>query len=222
MSALIDNPLWRYRDALLSGLATSLMLAATAILLGLLVGTLLLTGARARQRTIRWLAVGFIEAWRNTPLFVQLIWVHFALPIATGVPLQPTTSGLIAMSCNAGAYFSETLRAGVEAVPRGQWEAGRSLGLSTYALWRTVVGPQVVRLVLPGAVNMAISVFKGTTLLSILQVGEFLEVVNRVSNFTFRHVEIFSAALVAYLIPASALDALARRLELRLAKGRAR
>ncbi len=219
LGGLAQDPVWLYRNALLRALGTSIGIAAVAVAVGLGLGFVLVLLGRGRSPLARYPAVAFIELWRNTPLLVQLMWVHFALPLVTGLAMAPLTSGLVALSCNAGAYFAEILRAGVDAVPRGQWEAARALGLRPVPQWLRVIGPQVLRLVLPAAVNMTVSIFKGTTILSVLQVGEFVQVVTRVSNFTFRHVEVFTVALLAYIVLAALLDGAAGVLERRLRRG---
>jgi polar amino acid transport system permease protein len=150
------------------------------------------------------------------------MWVHFALPFLTGVSTTPVQSGLIGLTLNAAANFAEIIRGGVNAIPREQWEAARAVGLRRPLVWRLVILPQVIRVVLPTLVNMTISIFKGTTIISILSVGELLQVVNRISNYTFKAVEIFTFAALVYLFVGLLLDAIARRIERRLKEGLAR
>jgi len=218
-SSLEPSLLWTYREALLFGVLTTLWLTAAAVSGALVIGTLLAILGRSQLKPVAWGVIAYVELWRNTPLLVQLMWVHFALPLVTGVATTPVQSGLLALTLNAAAYFTEIVRAGIEAVPRGQWEASRALGLAPRLIFRLVVLPQALRIMLPPLANMAISVFKGTTIVSILSVGELIQVTNRISNFTFKSVEVFTFAALVYLALGTLFDFGVRRLERRLRAG---
>lgn len=222
MSDLDPSLIWTYRAALLQGLLITLGLTIFAVGVGGVLGVALAAASRSNSRAVRWASIVYVEFWRNTPLLVQLMWVHFALPFLTGVPTTPIQSGLIGLTLNAAANFAEIVRGGVNAVAHEQWEAARSVGLGRILVWRLVILPQVVRIVLPTLVNMTISIFKGTTIVSILSVGELLQIVNRISNYTFKAVEVFTFAALVYLLIGTVLDAAARRLESRLKEGLAR
>lgn len=218
-AALDPSLLWTYREALLIGILTTLGLTLAAVAGALVLGTLLAILGRSQVRPVAWSVVAYVELWRNTPLLVQLMWVHFALPLLTGVATTPVQSALIALTLNAAAYFTEIVRGGIEAVPRGQWEASRALGLPPRLIFRFVVLPQALRIMLPPLANMAISVFKGTTIVSILSAGELIQVANRISNFTFKSVEVFTFAALVYLALGTVFDLGVRRLERRLKAG---
>ena len=116
-------------DQLFDGLATTLWLSAAAIALGFLVGLAGALAAGSRSRLLRGAVLGYVEAIRNTPLLAQLFFVYFGLP-ALGLRLDALPAALITLVVNLGAYATEIVRAGIEAVPRGQIEAGRVLGLT--------------------------------------------------------------------------------------------
>jgi His/Glu/Gln/Arg/opine family amino acid ABC transporter permease subunit len=204
---------WKYRWTIGAGLAETLSFTIAGTLLGAILGTGLGMAGRTSFRLAHWLVVVFVEFWRNTPLLVQLIWIHFALPAFTGIQTSVNQSGLLAMALNVGAYYSEIVRAGVDAVPRGQWEAGYALGLSRYAQWRRIILPQAMRIVIPPTASLAIGAFKGTAILSILSIGELMRVTVRLSDFTYKPIEFFTAAAAIYAIVGIAISRIARRVE---------
>jgi len=191
---------WEYRYPLIKGLGITLLLTAIAGGLGLFFGTILAVLSQSPLAPIRWLVVAYVELFRNTPLLVQLIWLHFAMPAFTGINTTALESGILAITLQASAYFSEIVRAGIQSVPKGQWEAAFALGLPARTRWTRVILPPAIRTMIPPLVNLTISFFKASAILSVLQVSELMTVTNRISNVTFKPVELFSAAAVAYFL----------------------
>lgn len=189
-----------YKEALLKGFLLSVGLLLATTILSLLLGTFLAIGGLSKNRPIRWMVVAYVEFWRNTPLLIQLIWIHFALPLVTGINTTALQSGLLGLTLNTTAYYTEIIRAGIQAVPGGQREAADSLGLSSYAKWTRVVLPQALRIIIPPLTGTIISVFKGTSILSILAVGELMRVANTISNFTFKPVEVITGVAGIYFL----------------------
>ena len=142
------SPVWQYWGQIGFGSAMTLFLWLFSGLSGLTLGTVLAVLGQSKHRLVRLCVDGYIEIWRNTPLLVQLFWIHFALPTLIGFTMTALQSGLLALTGNVTAYFSEIIRAGIQAVDRGQWDAGNALGLHRYALWRTIIFPQVLRTIL--------------------------------------------------------------------------
>ena len=191
---------WEYRQVLLKGLALTIALTACAAISGLVSGTILAIASQSSIAPLRWLVTAFVEIWRNTPLLVQLIWIHFALPLVTGISTTALESGVIGITLQAAAYFTEIVRAGIESVPKGQWEAAYSLALPARIRWTRVILPPAIRTMIPPLVNLTISFFKGTAILSILHVSELMTVTNRISNVTFKPVELFSSIAIIYFV----------------------
>ena len=191
---------WEYRQVLLKGLALTIALTACAAISGLVSGTILAIASQSSIAPLRWLVAAFVEIWRNTPLLVQLIWIHFALPLVTGISTTALESGVIGITLQAAAYFTEIVRAGIESVPKGQWEAAYSLALPARIRWTRVILPPAIRTMIPPLVNLTISFFKGTAILSILHVSELMTVTNRISNVTFKPVELFSSIAIIYFV----------------------
>src|SRR5690606_36082533 len=141
---------------------------------------------RLHWRPIRWAVFWYVEIWRNTPLLVQLFWVHFALPQITGISTPTYVSGVIAMSLQASAYLTEIARGGIEAVPRSQWEAAKALALPARTQWMSIILPQALQIMIPPLANTTISFFKATTILSILSVAELMHTANEIAAYTYR------------------------------------
>ena len=158
---------------------------------------------RPRQsplKIVRAAVIAYVELFRNTPILVQLIWIHFALPALTGWNTTALQSGILAIAFQASAYFAEIVRAGIESIAKGQWEAAYALGLSSWVRWTRVILPPAIRTMIPPLVNLTISFFKATAILSILQISELMTVANRISNVAFKPIELFTAVAVIYFV----------------------
>lgn len=159
---------------LLSGLSTTLLLGFVSIALGL-AGGLALALARLYSRTpLRQAAVTYIDVFRAIPLLVLLVVVYYALPFV-GIRLSPFAAATTAISLVASAYSAEIFRAGIEAVPRGQFEAARALGLRPLPLMAKVVLPQAIRIVVPPITSNSINVLKDTALASVVAMPDSLK-----------------------------------------------
>jgi len=193
--------IWQYLPSLLTGLWTNILLTVLGFLAGgVLLGRLLAMANLSRWRALRWPAFAFVEFWRSTPLLVQAIWVHFAFPVVTGVSTSPFQSALLALVFNVSAYCSEIIRAGILGVPRGQFEAAQALGLHAVQMWRKVILPQALRLVVPPLVGTIISIFKATAILQVLAINDLMRAASRISSYTFQPIEIYTtAAFLAFL-----------------------
>ena len=205
--------LLKYRVALLQGLADTLLITGASVTIGFLIGVALAIGQQAPVPPLRWLIGAYIELLRNTPLIVQLFWIHFALPIVTGVSTTAFQSGIIAMSLQSSAYLADLARAGIQAVPRGQWEAADALGLSRPAKWAYVILPQAIRIVIPPLANIAIGYFKSSAALALLSVGELMTVASRVATYSFKPIETLTVVGAVYLVLGYVFSRMTFRLE---------
>jgi polar amino acid transport system permease protein len=181
--------LWPYRVALLRGLMLTLMISVLAIVIGLAAGVILAILLQLQVRPIRWMVKTYVEIARSTPLIVLLFWVHYALPHLTGVETTALESGLIAIVFQASGYLADISRAGIQAVPLGQFEAAYALGLRARTKWLTVILPQALKVMIPPLANVSISFFKATSILSVITVGELMSMGLRVSETNFRPIE---------------------------------
>ena len=216
LASLDFGVVWTYRGPLLAGFTMTVLLTMTATIVGIGFGTSLAALSQSRIGPLRWAVIVYVEFWRNTPLVVQLAWIHFALPLLTHINTTVLESGLIALCANAAAYFAEIVRAGVEAVPKGQWEAADALGLSVLPKWRLVILPQSTRIIIPPLASMVISIFKATSILSILSINDLMRVTENISNYTFKPIELYTFAAAIYFVCGMCMTRIAGMLEQRL------
>lgn len=181
-------------------LATIVTVEATIVgfVLSLLFGAVLVTLMRTPSRPVRSLARFVMEFFRATPLLAQLYFLFFVLPSA-GIVLSPFVTGVIALGLHYGAYAAEAYRAGLESVPKGQWEAAVSLNYSRLRTYLSVVLPQALPPVVPSLGNIAIAMVKDTAILSAITVTELMFVANEIGSERFQYTEPVTAAAVIYL-----------------------
>lgn len=217
---------WEYRNMLLRGLAVNfyVFIAAAAVALGIGLAAALLRVNRFRL--FRWIGTVHVEVFRNAPDYVMVVWVHFVLPLLIGSVLQrrfefnPFVSAIIALGWVYSGYFAETFRAGIEAIPIGHIEAARSCGMSErQILWRIIL-PQVVRRMLPESINQFVSLFKATTIVSLIAVPDLMYQVSMITQQEMRPLPLYTGAALTYfvivLLAGSALRALAERWRTRI------
>jgi polar amino acid transport system permease protein len=140
-----------------------------------------------------------IEVFRTTPPLVQLFWFFFALPILIQVEMTPFVAAALTFSIQSAAFFAEVFRAGIVSVERGQWEAGRALGMTRAQTLRRVVLPQAVKRMIPAFMERAIELMKTTTLVATVSYADLLFQANEVAQKTFRPLEVFTVGGAAVL-----------------------
>lgn len=184
---------------LLKGAGLTIVITAAAMVLGLVLGMAAALASQPPGRLARGLIRAYVEAFRNTPLLIQIFIVYFGLP-GLGIRLSPFLSGLCALTLYVAAYNTEIFRAGLEAVPHGQREAARSTGLNPWQEARYVVIPQAIRIAFPALGNNLVSLLKNTSLVSTIGMVELMFVANDISFNNFRSFEIYGATTVIYVI----------------------
>ena len=163
------------------GLMLNILLTLVAGVGGFLLGIVLAFGRRSRLPAVRWVSVCFIELWRGVPLLTVLFMAMLLMPLfmPRGVTVDNLVRAMLALTLFTGAYMAEIVRGGLQAVPEGQVEAARALGLRPWGVQLFIVLPQALRLVIPGIANTVIDLFKDTTLVSIVGLFDLLGVVNQ-------------------------------------------
>lgn len=206
------GPLLR-RAALLT-----LMLSAAAMIVAVLAGLLLAICRVFGPLPVRWFAGAYIELMRGTPLLIQLLFIFYGLP-NIGIKLSPFVAGVLGLGLNYAASEAENYRAGLLAVPGGQWDAARALGLTQGQSLRLVILPQAMRLVLPPLTNDFISLLKDSSLVSALTMVELTGAYHRLATETFDYFGTGLLVALIYLLLGLPFVRLARYSESRLAKG---
>jgi polar amino acid transport system permease protein len=182
------------------------------ILLSWVCGLAAALAQRSHLKTVRAIAAFYIWFIRGTPALIQIFIVYFGLP-QLGVRLSPFTAGVLALGVNSGAYVAEIIRSGLSAIPRGQTESSLALGFSPAQTMRTIILPQVFRIILPSMTNEAISILKNTSLLSTITVVELTLYAQTLISATFRPFDFYIAVALIYLVLTSVLTRLASWLE---------
>ena len=181
------------------GAVWTLGLTAIASVIGLAVGTACAWARSNGPLWLRWATGTYVELIRNTPFIVQLFFVFFGLP-AAGVKLTPELASVIAMVINLGAYSAEIIRAGIEATPKGQFEAAASLALSKLQAFRYVVLPPALQKVWPALTSQIIIVMLGSAVCSQISTEELSYAANLIQSRNFRAFEAFIIATAMYLL----------------------
>lgn len=211
---------FRVLPLLLSGLVMTVELAACAILVGTPAGLLVAILRLYAPRPVRWLAIVYIDVFRALPMLVLLILVYYALPFM-GIRLSSFVAAVLALSIVLAAFGAEVFRAGIEAVPHGQIEAARALGLHFRAVMQRVVLPQAVRVVIPPLTSNCVGIFKETSLASVVALPELLKQGNDAQALTANPTPLIAVAVI-YLAVLWPLVRLIGWLEMRSRAGRAR
>jgi polar amino acid transport system permease protein len=183
---------------LVTGAVLTIRLSALTMLFGLLIGTICAIAKVYGSRTVRWFVGSYVEFIRNTPFLVQLYFVYFALP-NFGIRLDSNTAALIAMVVNLGAYATEIVRAGVEAIPGGQIEAGRSLGLRPLQIVRFIILFPALKAIYPALTSQFILVLLGSSVVSAIAAEELTAIANNINSQTFRSFEIYTVVTIMYV-----------------------
>ena len=189
---------WQHRDALIAGTATTFLLTIATMAIAVPCGIVVAVLRLYAWRPVRALATGYVELFRNLPLILLVYWAFYVLPILTGVGLSPLATGLGALSLNVTAYNAETFRAGINSIRRGQVEAAMALGMTRAQALRRVIVPQALRRILPVLASTWVSLFKDTSLVSVIAVTELAYVSMQVRAQTFRVLEMLTAMAVLY------------------------
>ena len=182
---------------LLHGAYVTIIVSLASYALALIVGLVFGIARVSRHLIIRAVATPYVQFIRGTPLLLQLFFIYYVLPYA-GIILSPFASGVLGLTLNYSAYMAEVFRAGIQAIPKGQWEAGLSVGMSRRLLLRRIILPQALRIVTPAIGNFFVSIFKDSALVSVITMRDLMFSGQLLASATFKHFEIFAMVAVIY------------------------
>ena len=200
------DTVWGSFDFLMSGLQMTLIVSAATLVLAMIGGLIIALLDMSRFRALRWIGVSIGEVVRNTPFLVQLLLLYLGLP-SLGLRLTPDQAALLAMVVNLGAYATEIVRAGIEAVPTGQIEAGRALGLRPHQIFRFVVVVPALRIVFPALGSQFILVMLASSVVSVISAEELTAVADTIIARNFRSFEFYFIVTGIYLALSLAFQA---------------
>ncbi|WP_188749042.1 amino acid ABC transporter permease [Marinobacterium zhoushanense] len=192
------SELWPYTNLIVDGLLWTIALTLITTILGCLLGTLGAAARAGRNKLLKHLVGAYVELIRNTPFIVQLFFIFFGLP-SIGIKLTAWEAGLLAMVINLGAYSTEIIRAGIEATPKGQLEAARTLGLSRVQTFIRVVLPPALQTIYPALTSQCIIVMLGSAVLSQISVQELTFAANFIQSRNFLSFEVYLVVALLYL-----------------------
>lgn len=194
------NLIWRHFDKLWGGLLLSLELAVISIAIGIVIGLVLAVWYVSAGRAVRTIIAGYVEFVRNVPLILLVYLVFYGLPTVVDIAYSAQTSFIATLSLYSGAYLVEVFRSGLEAVPRGQLDAGKAIGLTPWQRLLDVRLPTMLRITLPALSNTFISLFKDTSVASVISVPELTYGAQWINFNTFRIVEVYLVVTAMYLL----------------------
>ncbi len=213
MFALIQNNL----PMMLWGAGMTILVSGVAIILGMPLGLLLCFGVTSSRTWVRRLSRIYQSVWRGTPILVQLLIIYYLLPLI-GINVAPILAAILALTLNTVAFQAEIFRGGLLAIPPGQLEAARMVGIRKWAARQHILVPQILRLVIPSLVNETISILKNSSLVSVIAVTELMRVSQQIVATTYRPFEIYIAAAIIYIVINFLLSLVGRMAEQRLAR----
>lgn len=191
---------------LLGGLYFTVLVAASSIILGAVIGLVMCICKMSNRKMLSWPANVHIELWRNIPPLMQIIWVFYVMPIIFGIRLDAFTACVLALGLNSSAYQAEIFRAGIQSVEKGVKEAAISSGLSPFQAMRYVVLPIGMRRMVPPFLNEFVTKIKGSALVSVVGLADLLYRAQVVTTTSFRPIELLTTAAVIYLVLCTGLS----------------
>ncbi|CUX06823.1 Amine acid ABC transporter, permease protein, 3-TM region, His/Glu/Gln/Arg/opine family [Agrobacterium fabacearum S56] len=203
--------------ALLDGLTTTMAISLAALVLGAPLALILAAAVRG-GRWIRVPAGVYISFWRGTPILVQLLIIFYILPFLA-LELSPTMAAIVALALNTAAFQSEIYRAGLQAIPQGEVEAAKMLGLPPHTIFMHIEVPQAFRSMLPALIGEMQALIKNSSLVSVIAVSDLTRRAQQVAASTFRPLEAYVSALILYVTIGVLLAAVGLLLERRLSHG---
>ena len=213
MNTLIDwNFAWHILPALLRASVYTIGITLVGFAIALVGGLVLALLRRSRLQWLSWPATFVIEFIRSTPLLIQVYFLFYVMP-EYGLTLSALTAGTLGIALHYSCYIAEVYRAGLNGVPRGQWEAAKALSLSPWYAYRDVILPQTIRPMVPVLGNYLVAMFKDTPVLSAITVVELMLQAKNIGSQTFRYLEPITMAGLFFLVLSVSFAFLVRKLE---------
>jgi polar amino acid transport system permease protein len=207
---------------ILGGLRWTIVLSAAAMLGGGVLGLLVAILRTSPLRWLRWPAIGFIEMLQGTPVLMQLFLTYYGLAVVLDLRIDPWPAVVLALTLNAAAFLGEIWRGSIEAIPRTQWEAARSLALSHVQQLRLVILPQALRISIPATVGFLVQLIKSTAIASLIGFVELTRAGQLMTSVTFKPMLVYPIVAALYFIVCWPLSLASQVLERRINPGRGR
>ena len=192
------NVIWENLPRLLDGALMTIWLSVVTMVIAIPGGLVLAFMRLSRFRPLSFFAACFVEFFRATPLILQIYWVYYVLPAYFDIQLSQISTAIVGLACNISSFNSETFRSGIVSIRKGQWNAGRAIGMTDRQIMWHIVLPQAVLRVLPALATTWVSLFKDTSLVSIISVADLSYVSLKIRSETYRILEVLTAMAAIY------------------------
>ena len=212
------NVVWQYRFWLLEGTLLTLKIAAVSMTLAMIFALPLALLRMSRLRFLSAVAMIYIAVLRAIPLLVFILWMYFGVTLVTGLQVDAFGAGVICLTLQYSAWLAEIYRAGLQAIDKGQREAALSTGLSQSRAFAKVIWPQAWRIIIPPLASNFIGIIKDSSLVGVIGLNELMRQAQIADSLSFRPFELFTAAMVIYIILALIISPLASLVERRAAR----
>ncbi len=204
---------WDFRAELLQGLLTAVNVSITALFTSVLVGLLFAMMKLSRYSILRGISTAYVNIFRGIPALVSVIWVYFGWSLLFSYNFTVYQAGVIALTLLYSAFFSEIFRSALEAIHKGQREAGLALGMSRLRIFRSVVMPQALKIAIPNIGSMFIGMIKDTSTFTVIGLAELVYVMQNINSQYFQPFVLYTAAAGLYVIAAFVVDFIFRNIE---------
>lgn len=210
----------RYTPLFIKGTLVTLAYTGGTIGLGLLLGLLIGLGRLTKSKLLNIPLIAITEAFRCTPLLVQIVWFYYALPVLLNIQIPATIAAVSVLSLYTASFYAEIFRGGIISIERGQWDAAQALGLTRWHRMRLVILPQAIRRMVPPFVNQSITQLKNTSLVSTIAVPDLLYQGTLITADTYRPLEVYTVVALIYFVLLFPSTLLAQAYERRLSRNR--
>ena len=196
--------IFTYYPALLKGALVTLQVSFITLIISTITGTFIAMMRTSQSKFLRGISATYVWIFRGTPQLLVLFYIYYTFP-SFGVVIPAFLAAIIGLSINSTAYFGEIIRSGIEAIPKGQIESATALGLSYGQIFRKIVLPQAIRIIIPPYINNSILLLKNSSLISVITVSDLMLNAQQIYSATYRPMEILTAAGILYLAMTSIL-----------------
>jgi len=203
-------------EFLLGGLKFTITVSLIAMFFAILLGLIISIAGTTKSKTLNIINVSYTEIIRAIPVLVMILWVYYGLPVLLNLNFSAFAAGIIALSICESPFISEIFRSGIQAVPKGQKEAGTSLGLSFFQKFYLITLPQAIRIILPALGNQFVYMLKMSSLVSIIGLNELTRKANELVVSQYRPLEIYTFLVLEYLVLILIVSYFVRKLEKKL------
>jgi len=204
---------WDFRSELIQGLVTAINVSISALVLSFFVGLFFALMRMSRFGILRGLSSTYVNVFRGIPALVSVIWVYFGWSLLFGYNFTVYQAGVIALTLLYSSFFAEIFRSALEAVHKGQREAGAALGMSRIRVFRSIVLPQALKIAIPNIGSMFIGMVKDTSTFTVIGLGELVYITQSINAQYFQPFVLFTAAAALYVVAAFVIDYLFRAIE---------